>query len=385
MAFMLLISGFVLSPSIKSQEEGKPLELTLNDALKLALSNSQQLQLAQISIEKAKLYKDVIEFNDKEAKEKEEELKKNPLYSQNPGILTFSTSDFDYKYQTELQKKQADFQITMAELSREAAEKMVRYSCIASYYKALLAEQNYEIKKSSLKRAQDMLKIAQENFEQGLIAKKDLMDADLKVSQAQTELKSAEVEKEKAFLDLKRVLNIPPDMSVVLKDNLNLPTNEEIEGLQQLIEKAMENRMDVVQAKKGLEIAGYDFDMIKKVYPENTFKYKEKELSLKEAQVKYEDAKNKAENEVRKVYLDFIAAKDNLGVFDKMVEFAKESYRLSLLNYKEGIIRSVDLAQAEEALKQVELQKAYGIFQYYLSKLNLENVVYIPLSTSVSQ
>jgi len=374
MAFMLLISGFVLSPSIKSQEEGKPLELTLNDALKLALSNSQQLQLAQISIEKAKLYKDVIEFNDKEAKEKEK-----------AGMLTLSTSDFDYKYQTELQKKQAEFQVTMAELSREAAEKMVRYSCIALYYKALLADQNYEIKKSSLKRTQDMLKIAQENFEQGLIAKKDLMDADLKVSQAQTELKSAEVEKEKAFLDLKRVLNIPPDMSVVLKDNLNLPTNEEIEGLQQLIEKAMENRMDVFQAKKGLEIAGYDFDMIKKVYPENTFKYKEKELSLKEAEVKYEDAKNKAENEVRKVYLDFIATKDNLGVFDKMVEFAKESYRLSLLNYKEGIIRSVDLAQAEEALKQVELQKAYGIFQYYLSKLNLENVVYIPLSTSVSQ
>jgi len=379
---VIFLSAFILSPSIKSQEEEPPLEITLEDALKLALENSRQIELARISIDKAQLFKDVVEFNDKEAKKREEELKSNTLFSQSLGSLPVTTSDFDYQYQVELQKRQADFQLTMAQLSLNYTEKMVRYGLIASYYKALLAQKNYEIKKSSLNRAEEIFRIAGENFKLGVIAKKDLMDADLKLAQAQSELRNAEVEEDKAFVDLKKLINVSYDKRVVLKDELIKPEKEEVESIEPLVSKAMENRMDVVQAKKNMEIAGYDFDMIKKVYPENTFKYKEKELNYKEARIKYEDAKSNAEKEVRKVYLEFLAARDNLKTYEKAVELAKEGYRLSLLNYKEGLIRSVDLAQAEEALKQAQLQEAYGIFQYTIAKLNLENVIYIPLTTS---
>ncbi|HHV18661.1 MAG TPA: hypothetical protein GXZ27_07365, partial [Thermoanaerobacterales bacterium] len=55
--------------------------------------------------------------------------------------------------------------------------------------------------------------------------------------------------------------------------------------------------------------------------------------------------------------------------------------RLAKLSYEAGLIRSVDVAAAEEGLKQVQLQRSGVVYNYNLARLKLENVVYFSVSS----
>ncbi len=73
--------------------------------------------------------------------------------------------------------------------------------------------------------------------------------------------------------------------------------------------------------------------------------------------------KSAVEAQVRGIWLDFEDAKINIPVMDKALEMAEESLRLAKLSYEAGLIRSVDVAAAEEGLKQVQLQRLSAIYK----------------------
>ena len=52
------------------------------------------------------------------------------------------------------------------------------------------------------------------------------------------------------------------------------------------------------------------------------------------------------------------------------------------MSYDTGILRSVDVAAAEEGLKQAELQRAQVIYAYNLMRMKIENAAFIPVSTA---
>ncbi len=83
---------------------------------------------------------------------------------------------------------------------------------------------------------------------------------------------------------------------------------------------------------------------------------------------------------MRQIWLDFEEAKVNIPVLDKALEMAEESLRLARLSYEAGLVRSVDVAAAEEGLRQVQLQRSGVIYNYNLARLKLENVVRFSVS-----
>ncbi|MGI6484735.1 MAG: TolC family protein [Tepidanaerobacteraceae bacterium] len=380
-----------LAQDKNEEAENKILKLSLQDALKISEQNNSQVKLSMLELEKAQLAKKQLEYSDKKAKQKEEDLKElldelgNNLLPpdgmpDNSAIGTFSTSDFEYKYTMELGKKRADLAVKMAEKGIDATLRNIRFGVEAAYYAALSARDNLQIMENALDRQKEILKISKAKYELGACAKAEVLDAEVQVANAETSLLQAQVEKEKAYINLKKLLGFDMGQEIELTDEFEFQPLDEKVMLDDLIQEAKENRIDIISAVGLCDIAQLDFELTSKVYPSNTFNYKQKEYDLEEAKVKAEDTVNSAEAEIRQTVLDLDKAEANIPLLDKTLESAQESFRLAKLSYEAGLLRSVDVTAAEQGLRQVELQRSQVIYSYNLMLLKLENVAYIPVS-----
>ena len=370
----LIPASFAFSQEDK-KSENEVLKLSLEDAIKLAEENNQQVKLSELGLEKAKLGRQQYRYQDRKAKEQEEELKEL-------GISLEGT--FEYDYNTKMADKRTEVAVKLAEAGIDVTVKGIRFGVEAAYYGALSARDNRLLAEAAAQRQQDLLRIAEAKYKAGMVAKTEVLDAQVQLAKAEANLLSAKSQEEKAYINLKKLLGLPQDKPIELTDSFDYkPADFEV-TLEELLKEAQKNRIDIMSAQGSYEIAKLDFDLSSKVYPSNTFIYKEKEHAMEEARIKLEDTKAAVEAEVRQIWLDFEEAKANIPVLDKALEMAEESLRLAKLSYEAGLVRSVDVAAAEEGLKQVQLQRAGAIYNYNLARLKLENVVRFSVSGSMA-
>lgn len=391
-----LTSGFALGAE-EGKADGEVLMLSLEEALAMARENNQQVKLAKLGLEKAELAREQFRFQDKKRdnlinnpprKPSEEEALIDPeKYEKDlQDYITWemtagAMNEFSVEQQFELLDKQTEIGIDLAKRGIDAAVRSIDFGVEGSYYGAIFARESLAIAEAALERQEDMLRVAEAKFRAGTAAKQEVMDAQVQVARARAEVVKAQSEKEKAYMNLKELLGLNLDQKIELDFAFVYEPLEEIPALEELLEEALEHRIDIAQAKAQLEIAQLDFDYTKKAYPSITFVYKQKEHALLEARLNLEDAKTKVEKEIRGLLLDILDAQTNIPVLEESVALAQESLRLAKLSYEAGLLRRVDVDTAEEGLRQVELQHAMAISNYNLAKLKLENVPYI--STAV--
>jgi len=393
----LITSSFVFAQE-NSKSEDDVLELSLKEALEIAEENNQQVKISELGLEKAKLAKKQYRYQDKKAKDMEDaikeaieqwnqlpeemqrELEEEGLKPVDPGL----SSSFEYTYQMDILEKTTDIGVKLAEAGIDVTVKGIHFGVEAAYYGALSAKENTMIAEAALERQKDMLKIAQAQYNVGTVAKKDVLDAEVQLASAEANLLKAQVQEEKAYINLKRLLGLPLDKPIKLTDYFEYNPKDLEKNLEEIIEEAQQSRIDIMSAEGTFEIAKLDFDLNSKVYPSNTFIYKEKEHAMEEARMKLADTRSSVEAEVRGIWLDLKEAETNIFVLDKSLEMAEESLRIAKLSYEAGLIRSVDVAAAEEGFKQVQLQRSAVIYNYNLARLKLENVVYFSVSGSLT-
>jgi outer membrane protein TolC len=284
----------------------------------------------------------------------------------------------------DLLEKQTEVGVKLAQAGIDVTVKGVQFGVEGAYYGALLARDNTDIAQAALVRQKDMLRIAETKYKVGTVAKTEVLDAQVQLAKAEADVLKARSEEEKAYINLKKLLGLSQGRALKLTDSFDYEPADLDTTLKELIEQAQKNRIDVMSAEGAFEIAKLDFDLSSKVYPSNTFIYKEKEYAMEETRIKLADTKATVEAQVREIWLDFEEAKANIPVMDKAVEMAQESLRLAKLSYEAGIVRSVDVAAAEEGLKQVQLQRSGVIYNYNLARLKLNNVVYFSVSGGVA-
>jgi hypothetical protein len=390
----LITAGFALAQE-SNKDEDEVLKLSLKDAVKMAEENNQQIKLSKLGLEKAELGRKQYRYQDKKTKdleddikkaieqwnqlpeEKQKELEDEGLKPVDPGI----SSSFEYTYTMDILEKQTEVGVKLAEADIDVTVKGIQFGVEAAYYGVLLARDNTAIAQAALERQKDMLRIAQAKYKVGTVAKTEVLDAEVQLAKAEADLLKARSEEEKACINLKKLLGLPQDRVLELTDSFDYEPADLDTTLEELIVQAQKNRIDIMSNEGSFEIAKLDFDLSSKVYPSNTFIYKEREYAMEEARIKLMDTKVAVEAQVREIWLDFEEANANIPVMDKAVEMAQESLRLAKLSYEAGLVRSVDVAAAEEGLKQVQLQRSGVVYNYNLARLKLENVVYFSVSS----
>ncbi|NLH02415.1 MAG: TolC family protein [Clostridiales bacterium] len=386
---LILITASFAFAQENNESEDEILKLSLEDAVKIAEENNQQVKLSKLGLEKAELARKEYRYQDKKVRDAvdlwegmpaEEKSKLNEMLR----IEMESLSGFETSSTMDILGKQAEFAVNMAKLGIDVTIKGINFGIEAAYYGVLLAEENTSIAKAAVSRYQDMLGIAEAKFKAGTITKNEVLDAQVQLSKAEADLLKAESEEEKAYINLKKLIGLPLDRAIELTDSFKDKPDDFDKTLDELLEAAEKNRIDIMSAEGAFEIAKLDFELSSKAYPSNTFIYKEKEYAMEEARLQLQDTKSAVEAQVRGIWLDFEDAKTNIPVMDKALEMAEESLRLAKLSYEAGLVRSVDVAAAEEGLKQVQLQRLSAIYNYNLARLKLENATYFSVSGNLT-
>jgi Outer membrane efflux protein. len=261
--------------------------------------------------------------------------------------------------------------IDTLENTKKQLEEAIKLSVEQAYYKVLEDEQNLDVLNTSLELAQKAQSIAKVQFDKGMITEDQLLQAEIGVSGVNMQIDQAKATLEKDMLNLKRQLGLPLKSELKLETVFKVPDISGID-VEEGVESALKNRMEILEAKKDLDIKQQDFELIKKYYSDITFQYKSGLLNLNTSQEKLKSAEQDVELDVRSKYLDMKSASSALPVLQMNVEKAQESLRLAQLRFENGLGTIVDVLNAQNTLLQNQLDLVKTQHGLNLAKINYE-------------
>ncbi|MGE5198322.1 MAG: TolC family protein [Rhodospirillaceae bacterium] len=133
--------------------------------------------------------------------------------------------------------------LAMADVDEAAALRDLRHKVRLAFYGLLAADERLALADGILKIAERMKSVAQARFEEGAAPQLDVMEAELSLVRARTEMDLARSARRATQADLNALLNRPPGMTVALAGEASdvppMPT------LDQAIAQAMSSNLDL--------------------------------------------------------------------------------------------------------------------------------------------
>lgn len=290
----------------------------------------------------------------------------------------------------------------------------VLFDVASRYYDALQAIELLKVAQSQVQRAEETLDATKRQAEIGQIARKEVLQAEADLANAQVNQLIAENQVTIAQTLLKTILRWPEQTDLPQLETPQTPTPIELETLNTVIEEALINRPDLQSARKRLEAeryqvlstereAGLDWrltiDYTRVFEPEDTANRTFQLIasyplfdggfakaragqakSLYEAnQLLLEQTIRDAVGEIEAVYRSFAQTQKRLVASEKALAAAKENFKAASESYREGAsnIQSVSLAQV--ALITAETNYVQVVYDYYILDFQLKLVTGKPI------
>lgn len=349
-------------------ETVQPLQLTIEDAIKLAVENDREMWKIDDAIKQMQQMRK----DGREAKEQVEYVMSLSLEA-SAGMNIADNYVEKLLMKNDYYIKTADTQMKLLEKNKEVLTVGIEIKTKSLYYNVLIAEKTIEINQAKLASANEQLRVINLKFNTGSATKAEVLKGEMSVQQAQTDLDSANDDLNMAKLNLLNGLNLPFDTEVILtsKDLNYVPTQQL--NLSTAIEKAKTDRPEIIKAENALELQKIETHVYKAYYTSNLRQYKYAEEKLKDAELNVPQAYKNVELDVRTSYLNLVKAERALVNMDKTVELAKEAARINKLLYANGMAAAADVIAADANLAQAEIGRYQLLAAYNLSKLMFDN------------
>ena len=342
---------------------------TLAQAIKTALADNRQVELAALDVEKAQLTLDQALFAQKKTRDN--------LSNNN------SSPDQDAVMATDVVPVQAQAVKAIADTAREYTLSSIKFDVESAYYAVLRAEKILQTAENSYKRTDVQYLQVQAKIKAGVSAKLDMISAE-----AQRKSAAADVNSAKASLAINRMafnqtLGLPLDTLLTLTDKFDFQMSE-IPDIAQVIATQDSRDLSYVTAKETLHSQQVGYAYYEDYYTPNTFLYRDAAYQLKQAEVSYDKAKATLELNVKTAALTLETAGENYNTLTKSLAQALEAYRLTKLRFDVGMATNYEVLSAEEALNQVELGLTNALFNFNLAKAQFSNGTFGSASTTVA-
>ena len=397
--------------SLKAQQKKV---LTLNEAIELSVKNSHQLKGSEAKIEEAT------------AALKEAVQKKLPDASVSGSYLRLATANFNLKTNSnnnsggtanETPKvSQAMYAIANASLPIYAGGR-IRYGIESSEFLEKAAKLDAEDDKdeviqttieafATLFKANSAVRLVKENLAQsqqrakdlanleknGLLARNDLLKAELQSSNIELNLLDAENNLQLANINMDLMLGLPTATELLL-DTTGIDKKEDSRILDDYMQLAINNRKDIAAldyrkkaAETGVKIVkgekypslqltgGYIAADIPKVFSvtnalnigigvsyniaslwKNKVKVQQAEARVKQIVATEAMIDDKLQLEVNKNYFSLLSSRKKIDVYAKALEQAKENYRIVKSKFDNSLATTTELLEADVAQLQATL------------------------------
>lgn len=343
--------------------------LTLQDAIKLAKENSREMW---------KIDDGLRQMQDLRKQGAEDKKDAEDLATKDLASIPASFTTPNAQVKAILDRN--DYNLVVATTKTEELKQSkdilnlnIEVSTKSLYYDVLLQEKTIEINTSNLNKAKEQLRILNLKYKNGSVKKTDVLNGEIQLQKAQSELDSSIDELEIVKLGLLSTLGLPFDTQLSLVDTeiSYVPTNGI--NLNEALEKAKAQRPEILKAKNTLEVQKIESKAYSAYYSSNLKEHIAALEKLKDAELNFPKSYRDVELDVRKAYLNLLKAERAYLNAEKTLELAKESARITKLLFDKGMAASVDLIGANATLSQAEINRLRLLSAYDLSKFMFDN------------
>ena len=372
--------------------------LTLEDSIALALQNVRQIRIARLNVGIAE---DRIITARSFLLPKIKASASNIWLDKQPGMYNPDTEVSFIAGEKEAFRSEArllvpiyDFgrsfsrykEMKLYKLSQESVVERTRQEVVfevtEAYFNILMAERLKQVAQEAVRLNRAHLKQAKDFFAEGLVDKKDVLQAEVRLAQAEQRLFKTENDYEMAVSTFNKIIGVDIDFSTHVIDLLS--SRPFTSDLKTCITLADQSRPELFQLRKHYEMARAAVDAAKaerypRIYGTGGFKYDNDEYRLNdkewsaslnmeislfsgggltaqinEAKKKFQQAKEAYDDlitglrlQVKGAYLAVVEAKKRLSVTEKAISQAEENLRILENQYMENIVPSTDVLDAQ--------------------------------------
>jgi outer membrane protein len=303
--------------------------------------------------------------------------------------------------------------VDTAKIQKETAIQDLVLSVKEAYFSILKAEKLAKVAEQSVELLEAQLRVSKAFYNEGIIAKNDLLQTEVQMAQARQDLIKAKNGVELAKSLFNKLLRRELDQDLKIKDILDYHPIRLL--LEQCMEKAEQNRPEIKEVLLNVMSAEKQVDLTKSSYypsvtlignyqretddvlldlgsgedPDNwtiilqgewTFWEWGKKghdvaaVKAKLAKVRYllKEIRDNIQLEVKEAYLSLREAEKNIQVAKKAVVQAEENFRMNEERYKQQVATSTDVLDALTLLTQARTNYFNALSEHNIAWARLE-------------
>jgi len=334
--FLILTAALSITLTVSAAES----VLNLQEYLEQSLSENEEIKAAEMNLEVKEIAL---------AKEKaEQEVRPSPL------LL-----------------KKAETELELAAKNLEITRDQVTTNLIKDFFNYYKAENSIAVHQKYQNILEEELKNIKEKYEQGILIKSDLMQAEVELKTVASNLKAAVNNKKRAEFKVKQNLKLDYEDQLQLNFKENKLKNWQLEeDLKELFKTALKKRIEIKEAEANKELQQINYQLAVKDY-RSDLDEKEAENELKKAGNQLELIKDKIKLDVNNKYLDYQDSIAEIGRYKKLIKSFEEALRVKKLYFEEEYITGTELLETQVDLYQSEINYTHTQIDYYLSLAEL--------------
>lgn len=337
---LVIIISMVFSCTVafcESAEEGLVYDLSLDDAIKMAIDNSAQLQCWEINKQNYQ-----IQLNSALIAKKQN--KKTPVYVSQNFEVAFVKSGYYVDA--------ANSQIKLADIEYDKIINTISYNITQKYFNAKSALKMCNIAVSALNRAKENKEIIQKQFDMGACTALDVDNAKIAILQSEANLEKYQNGYTLALESLKIDLGIEGDCEIILTDELDITPFEADLSLD--TKEAMKTRYDINALKEAADLSASYFKVASGLSEKSTTYFSAYTNSITSKHNFNTGAKN-IELLIKSSYYSVLEAQKNSEIAKQKLDYAKNTYEVNKLRCEMGMITSSVLSALSDELASVEI------------------------------
>ncbi len=310
--------------------------------------------------------------------------------------------------------KQAKYNLESTKEAVRQSRHLTVFNTRRAFYGHLLAKEFVSVAEEAVRVAEENLENVKNMYEVGIASKMDLLRSEVRLTNMQPELIAAKNNLRISELNLKTVLGMDLSQPVEIEGALSYEPLEP--NVEECIATALGRRPEVRQFDFQRKMAGesvklaragylptiavsgsYSFWADKFNFREDTWSsfyavnlvlnipifngFKEStqiaqsKAMIREIELNQKALQDAVELEVRQAVLMLKEAKETLLSQEKNTEQAKESLRITQLNFSEGMATTLDVISAEAAYSQAQVNYSQALYKYVVAVAELDRAM----------
>ena len=406
-------------------------ELTLDEAVKLALTNNPSGKIAVFEFEAAKgtltsarSYRwFTISASHKDARSWSGEAS-NIAAGRDPNYIAEQYTNSASLNWTLWSGNRIESQVNQAKLDLDSKQwgiaqtrQQLKYEATDAYFKFMAARDNVKLSQESVERLERYLQDVKLQFEVGVVAKVDVLRSEVELAKAKQTLIEAQNTYDVTMANLNNIIGFPLTTELNVKGDMGYTRYEK--ELAFCVDAALRQRPEISQytdaaksAQEGITIAksGY-LPTVSAVYNAGWYdskfaggnnynwsvylltnwtlfdsgltagKVKQATEGYKKAQQQLKQTVDSVQLDVRSTYLSLKAAEQSIATSSSAVGLAEEDYKIKVTRYQAGVGTNLDVLDAQVALTTAKNNYLQAMYNFNNYRAKLDKAMGVPASS----